>query len=217
MAANHENEIGATKMKKAEVKIGGKYYANVSGNRCEIQIGAEKPRGGWDATNLATGKKIHIKSAQRLQGEVGTRRGRAKVTTEGNVTIVENEPATVETFGGDASTAVAVLKKPRKAKVLKAGASEEKLSAVAAALKVLGESSEPLNCKDLIEAMSTQGLWTSPGGKTPHATLYAAILREITVKGSESRFVKTERGRFARAVICKNCRFSRNQKPCLIV
>ena len=57
-------------MKKAEVKIGGKYYANVSGNRCEIQIDAEKPRGGWDATNLATGKKILIKSAQRLQGEV---------------------------------------------------------------------------------------------------------------------------------------------------
>ncbi len=48
-------------MKKAEVKIGGKYYANVSGNRCEIQIDAEKPRGGWDATNLATGKKILIK------------------------------------------------------------------------------------------------------------------------------------------------------------
>jgi hypothetical protein len=51
-------------MKKAEVKIGGKYYANVSGNRCEIRIDAEKPRGGWDATNLATGKKILIKSAQ---------------------------------------------------------------------------------------------------------------------------------------------------------
>ena len=103
-------------MKKAEVKIGGKYYANVSGNRCEIQIDAEKPRGGWDATNLATGKKILIKSAQRLQGEVGAKRGRAKVTTEGNVTVVENEPATVETIGGESSTAVAVLKKPRKAK-----------------------------------------------------------------------------------------------------
>ncbi len=85
-------------MKKAEVKIGGKYYANVSGNRCEVRIDAEKPRGGWDATNLATGKKILIKSAQRLQGEVGAKRGRAKVTTEGNVTVVENEPATVETI-----------------------------------------------------------------------------------------------------------------------
>lgn len=45
--------------------------------------------------------------------------------------------------------------------------------------------------------MFRQGLWTSPGGKTPHATLYSAILREITAKGDESRFMKTERGKFA--------------------
>ena len=185
-------------MKKAEVKIGGKYYANVSGNRCEIQIAAEKPRGGWDATNLATGKKILIKSAQRLQGEVGTRRGRAKVTTEGNVTVVENEPATVETLGGEISTAVAVLKKPRKANAatsVAADTGEKRLSCVSAALKVLGESSEPMNAQELITAMEAKGYWTSPGGKTPHATLYSAILRDLA-KGDDSKFVKTERGRF---------------------
>ena len=184
-------------MKMAEVKIGGKYYANVSGNRVEIQIDAEKPRGGWDATNLATGKKILIKSAQRLQGEVGARRGRAKVTTEGNVTVVENEPATVETIGGEATAAVAVLKKPRKAKseIANPDPSEKKLSCVSAALKVLGESSEPMNAQELITAMEAKGYWSSPGGKTPHATLYSAILRELT-KGDDSRFVKTERGRF---------------------
>jgi hypothetical protein len=186
-------------MKKAEVKIGTSYYANVSGKRCEIRIDAEKPRGGWDATNLATGKKIHIKSAQRLQAEVGAKRGRAKVTTEGNVTVVENEPVTVETIGGDLSTAVAVLKKPRKAKpanIESPESGEKRLSCVAAALKVLGESSEPMNAQELITAMQAKGYWTSPGGKTPHATLYSAILRDLA-KGDESRFVKTERGRFA--------------------
>jgi HB1, ASXL, restriction endonuclease HTH domain len=198
MAANHEHRFGDTKMKKAEVKIGGKYYANVSGNRCEIQIDAEKPRGGWDATNLATGKKILIKSAQRLQGEVGAKRGRAKVTTEGNVTVVENEPATVETIGGDSSTAVAVLKKPRKTKAATtetADAGEKRLSCVAAALKVLSESSEPMNAQELITAMEAKGYWTSPGGKTPHATLYSAILRDLA-KGDDSKFAKSERGRF---------------------
>jgi hypothetical protein len=198
MAANHEHRFGETKMKKAEVKIGGKYYANVSGNRCEIQIDAEKPRGGWDATNLATGKKILIKSAQRLQGEVGAKRGSAKVTTEGNVTVVENEPATVDTIGSESSTAVAVLKKPRKAKTESTetgDAGEKRLSCVAAALKVLGESSEPMNAQELITAMETKGYWTSPGGKTPHATLYSAILRDLA-KGDDSKFVKTERGRF---------------------
>jgi hypothetical protein len=187
-----------TKMKKAEVKIGTSYYANVSGKRCEVRIDAEKPRGGWDATNLATGKKIHIKSAQRLQAEVGAKRGRAKVTTEGNVTVVENEPVTVETIGGESSTALAVLKKPRKAKsatIESPEASEKRLSCIAAALKVLGESSEPMNAQELITAMQDKGYWTSPGGKTPHATLYSAILRDLA-KGDDSKFVKSERGRF---------------------
>jgi hypothetical protein len=49
----------------------------------------------------------------------------------------------------------------------------------------------------MIEAMAAKGLWTSPGGKTPHATLYSAIIREIATKGKESRFVKKDQGQFA--------------------
>jgi hypothetical protein len=49
----------------------------------------------------------------------------------------------------------------------------------------------------MIEAMAAKKLWTSPGGKTPHATLYSAILRELNEKGKDSRFTKTERGKFA--------------------
>lgn len=71
-----------------------------------------------------------------------------------------------------------------------------KLSALDAAAKVLAESGEPLTSKAMIDAMATKGYWTSPGGKTPQATLYAAILREIQKKGAEARFQKTERGHF---------------------
>jgi hypothetical protein len=78
-------------------------------------------------------------------------------------------------------------------------AKPKQLSAIDAAVKVLGESKEPLNTKAMIEAMSAKGYWKSPGGKTPHATLYSAILREINEKGKEARFKKTERGRFALA------------------
>jgi len=72
-----------------------------------------------------------------------------------------------------------------------------KLSAIDAAAKVLVESGQPMNSKEMIEAMAAKKYWTSPGGKTPHATLYSAILREIATKGKESRFTKTERGKFA--------------------
>ena len=73
----------------------------------------------------------------------------------------------------------------------------DKLSCIDAAAKVLGETGKPMTCKELIETMAAKKLWTTPGGQTPWATLYAAILREIKVKGSESRFVKAERGKFA--------------------
>jgi hypothetical protein len=48
----------------------------------------------------------------------------------------------------------------------------------------------------MIEAMATKGYWKSPGGQTPHATLYSAILREINTKGKDARFKKVERGKF---------------------
>ncbi len=76
-------------------------------------------------------------------------------------------------------------------------AKDKKVSALDAAAQVLTGSKEPMNAKELIEAMAAQGLWSSPGGKTPHATLFSALIREINVKGKESRFVKTERGKFA--------------------
>ncbi len=59
-----------------------------------------------------------------------------------------------------------------------------------------------MHSREMIEAMAEQGLWTSPAGKTPHATLYSAILREIQKSvdsGGQtiSRFRKVERGQFA--------------------
>ncbi len=73
---------------------------------------------------------------------------------------------------------------------------EKKISALDAAAKVLGEAGEPLNCPAMIEAMSKKGYWSSPNGLTPHATLYAAILREINTKDKDSRFKKADRGHF---------------------
>jgi hypothetical protein len=48
-------------------------------------------------------------------------------------------------------------------------------------------------------AMAEKGYWSSPTGRTPSATLYSAILRELKTKGAAARFRKTDRGRFERA------------------
>ncbi len=78
-------------------------------------------------------------------------------------------------------------------------AKPKRVSAIDAAAQVLQKRGEPMNARDLIAAMTKQGLWTSPNGKTPHATLYAAMLREISAKGAKARFKKTGRGLFAYA------------------
>jgi len=62
---------GSTVMKKSQVKVGSEYVAKVSGKLAHIRIDRENPHGGWEATNLATKKTVHIKSAQRLRGAVG--------------------------------------------------------------------------------------------------------------------------------------------------
>ena len=84
-----------------------------------------------------------------------------------------------------------------KRKRLKTKGQDGQLSCLNAAAKILAEKGEPMTCKEMIEAMATKGYWTTPGGKTPHATLYSSIAREIRDKGKESRFKKSERGRFA--------------------
>ena len=84
----------------------------------------------------------------------------------------------------------------KKAKKPKAQADPKKLSALDAAAKVLGEAGQPMNCQEMIQAMAAKGYWTSPGGKTPSATLYSGILRELKTKGKDARFQKTERGKF---------------------
>ena len=65
-------------MKKAEVKIGGEYYAKVTNKKVVVRIDAENSSGGWDATNLSTNKKVRIKTAGRLQGPART----AEATSE---------------------------------------------------------------------------------------------------------------------------------------
>jgi hypothetical protein len=88
-------------------------------------------------------------------------------------------------------------KRERKAKA-PADSGEKKMSALDAAARVLAEAGQSMTCKEMIEVMGSKGYWTSAGGLTPNATLYSAILRELSVKGADARFQKTERGKFAR-------------------
>ena len=73
-----------------------------------------------------------------------------------------------------------------------------RLSLLNQAVLVLEKAGRAMNAKEMVEAVLAKGEWTTKG-KTPAATLYASILREIQKKGDQARFVKTERGKFALA------------------
>ena len=89
--------------------------------------------------------------------------------------------------------------KPASGKRPKKAARPKRTSALDAAARVLSESKQPMTTQELIDAMAVKGYWSSPHGLTPAATLYSALSREITKKKSESRFEKTERGKFTLA------------------
>ena len=192
-------------MKKDEIKIGKHYAAKVSGRMATIRIDAESPHGGWDATNITTRKKVRIKSAQRLRHETrAPGKQAAKTDIDKTVEAVEK---------GDLAKGVAVptakAKKPAKAtsaapKAKKAtrakpgGETPKRTSGLDAAATILAEAGEPLGCKEIVERMLAKGLWATKG-KTPAATIYSAILREVQKKGADARFRKAERGKFTLA------------------
>lgn len=69
------------------------------------------------------------------------------------------------------------------------------MSGLDAAAQVLKQAKEPMSAKQIVETMLAKGMWKT-GGATPHATIYAAMIREIAAKGKDARFKKVARGRF---------------------
>jgi hypothetical protein len=176
-----------TTMKKNEVKVGGFYTAKVSDKLVTVRIDSTHSRTGWNATNTRTGKRIHIKSAQRLRGVA---KGSA------NAEVGETTKAAVASNAKAESNGKAPTKKVRSKKA-DGNKKPKRVSALDAAAQVLKETNKPMRATELIEAMAERNLWKSPGGKTPHATLYAAMVREARDKGDASRFAKVDRGMFA--------------------
>jgi len=273
-------------MKKKDVNVGGTYLAKVTDKVVSVRLDAENPHGGWDGTNLATGKKVRIKSAQRLRGPARSKKAgehqkaaaqaekeNARVQAERQASPdgqtaseramekvydpnrcatprCKGEPvmtyldkplcqkcwdrvaakaaqedvaetvAAIESGNLAEGVAIPTGQAPRSeltleeadklAKVCKAKKEKadkpKRVSALDAAAEVLKASDAPMRAKDMIEAMAARGLWSSPNGKTPEATLYSAILREINkavATGTISRFRKTDRGMFTYNVAAK--------------
>ncbi|MHB9071872.1 MAG: winged helix-turn-helix domain-containing protein [Sedimentisphaerales bacterium] len=158
-------------MKAKDVQIGQVYKIKVGANVTGVRITEENPYGGWGGININTNKAIRIRTASRIQGLW-------KHTTP---TL-----AHVENNSDQPTDDIAAANEPN---ITKRGG----LNAV---VRVLQEAGQSLNCRTIVERMLQQEYWQT-NGKTPQATINAAIAREIKTKGDNSRFRKVQRGLFA--------------------
>ncbi len=192
-------------MKKDEIKIGNCYQAKVSDRIVTVRIDSTNSHGGWNATNTATGKRIRIKSAQRLRRAVGEDAPASRRSKKASAEITPADEGIAagraEAAESEVITGQPVPAKKTRARKPAAEPKPKRVSALDAAAQVLADAGQPMRAKEMIDAMAERGLWSSPGGKTPEATLYAAIIREIATKGDAARFRKVERGQFARAAV----------------
>ena len=67
------------------------------------------------------------------------------------------------------------------------------MSGLDAAALVLKEASNSMGAKEIVAAIRDRGLASGLKGKTPHATIYAAMITEIGKKGDKSRFRRGEK------------------------
>jgi hypothetical protein len=156
----------------------------VSGKIAPVKLTAVNPRGGWDGTNVQTNRPVHVRGAGRLRG----------IWPKKTMPIVDD----VAPSGKAAASAAHPSPRPAGADTGERDATvakKERSSLLNLAARVLAESSEPLNCQQMVERVLATGLWQSEG-KTPAATLASAIIREIAKKGEAARFRKVDRGKF---------------------
>jgi hypothetical protein len=156
-------------MKKTEIKIGKVYAMKVGKNTVGVRIMSQNEDGSWIGTNVNSLKEVVIKSADRLCGQYRPKSGK--------------------------KTAKAAKKDSVKTSADTTNKAERKLGGLDAAEIILQEAGQPLNCQEIVKRILEKGLWQTEG-KTPAATLYSAIFREIRDKGAESRFRKADKGKF---------------------
>lgn len=86
-------------MRKADVKLNRIYVVKVSGNLVRVRLDSESPYGGWNGTNLATGRKVRIKTAARLRYEVIPRKAVAsRKAADNGKTVAASKPSLAATL-----------------------------------------------------------------------------------------------------------------------
>ena len=163
----------------SEFFIGEIANAKVGRNLVEVEI-LECGEGFFRVKSVSSGREFNTSRLEKINNN----QMEEAIMPEDNITTNSEAEVNAEVDTPNPAPECATAKK------------EKKVSLLDLAAKILADTGEALNCKELVAKAKETG-WVSTG-KTPEQTLYSGIFREIKEKGEASRFKKsaTRKGSF---------------------
>ena len=154
--------------------------AKVGRNLVEVEI-LECGEGFFRVKSVSSGREFNTSRLEKINNN---HQMEEAIMPEDNITTNAEAEVNAEVDTPNPAPECATAKK------------EKKVSLLDLAAKILADTGEALNCKELVAKAKETG-WVSTG-KTPEQTLYSGIFREIKEKGEASRFKKsaTRKGSF---------------------
>ena len=178
------------------IKLGQVYVTETTNGELPVRLECLHPNGGWMARALTHGRRLQIKNERQLlflcsdeevrgisQGIMPNRRSRiqGKVYREPSSPVAESEQA----------RPIKKVKRPQVKRVVVI----LRLNLLDATHRVLSETKKAMTTREIVAACAEKNYWAS-NAATPWQTLSGALHRDIEANGTQSRFQKTERGKF---------------------
>ena len=148
--------------------------AKVGRNLVEVEIIEDCGNGNYKVKSVSSGREFNTSRLEKINNNQ-----EEAIMPEDNINIIAEAEVNAENEVDTQNPA------PECATAKKA----KKVSLLDLAAKILADTGEALNCKELVAKAKETG-WVSTG-KTPEQTLYSGIFREIKEKGEASRFKKS--------------------------
>ena len=165
----------------SEFFIGEIANAKVGRNLVEVEIIEDCGNGNYKVKSVSSGREFNTSRLEKINNN------------QEEAIMPEDNINTIAEAGVNAENEVDTQNPAPECATAK---KEKKVSLLDLAAKILADTGEALNCKELVAKAKETG-WVSTG-KTPEQTLYSGIFREIKEKGEASRFKKsaTRKGSF---------------------
>ena len=145
--------------------------ARVGRNLMEVEILEDCGNGNYKVKSISSGREFNTSRLEKINNN----------QMEETIMPEDNTIAEIETN--------AEVETPNPAPECATAKKAKKVSLLDLAARILADTGEALNCKELVAKAKETG-WESTG-KTPEQTLYSGIFREMNTKGEASRFKKS--------------------------